>query len=155
MKSFPSTLLLAIGLLFFGGCSTPSTVATRRAERASVYEALSPDDRAVVDQGQIRVGMVPDAVYIAWGKPAQVLESENASGRITTWLYHGNTTDEFLFWNYREYPRRDGTVYMERFLDRTYDFRSYVSAELVFRGGKLESWRTLPRPAESTKYGAW
>jgi len=150
----PSRLILAASVLL-AGCTTPSTVASRRAERPVAYEVLSPEDRAQVDQGQVRVGMPPDAVYIAWGKPAQVLESENAAGRITTWLYHGNSTDEHLFWNYREYPRRDGAVYMERFLDRTYDFKSYVSAELVFRDGRLESWKTLPRPPENTRYNPW
>lgn len=142
-------------LLALAGCATKSTVETRKVERAASYAELGAEDRALVDQGQIRVGMTPDAVFIAWGKPAQVLESEDASGRTTTWLYQGNKTDEYLFWNYREYPRKDGTVYMERFLDRTYDFKSYVSAELVFQGGKLRSWRTLPRPADSTKFSAW
>ncbi len=153
MKNLIRAILSGVAALALAGCSTTSTVDTRKVERSTVYAALPAEDRALVDQGQIRVGLVPDAVYIAWGKPAQVLESENSSGRTTTWLYHGNTTDEYLFWNYREYPRKDGSVYMERFLDRTYDFRSYVSAELVFKNGRLESWRTLPRPGDSTRFG--
>ena len=145
-------LLFLPALLFLAGCATKSTVATRRAERPAVYGALAADERGLVDQGQIRTGMGDDAVYISWGKPAQVLRSGDATGERTTWLYESTTTDTYHHWSYREYPRRDGTTYIDRSLDTDYNFRDYVSAELVFRNGKLESWRMLPKPAEQNVY---
>jgi hypothetical protein len=30
-----------------------------------------------------------DAVYIAWGKPSQVLQGESSQGSTITWLYTG------------------------------------------------------------------
>jgi outer membrane protein assembly factor BamE (lipoprotein component of BamABCDE complex) len=144
--------LAVMAVWITAGCTTKSTVLTRKKERAGIYAGLAADDQALIDQGQIKVGMSPDAVYIAWGTPAQVLESDAGDGHVTTWLYQGNTTDEYLFWNFREVPRRDGTVFLDRFLDRTYDFRSYVSAELIFRDGRLASWRTLPKPPSSTRF---
>jgi hypothetical protein len=144
-------------LLGLAGCASPNPtdpklIAKRRAERASAYTALTDEQRAVVDSGQIKVGLNEDAVYIAWGPPAQVLRSGDANGERVTWLFHNSTADEFLFWRYREVPRKDGTVFLERFLDRDYNYRDYVSAELVFADGKLLSWRMLPKPAGSTIY---
>jgi outer membrane protein assembly factor BamE (lipoprotein component of BamABCDE complex) len=140
-------ILMAV-LIGWAGCATSSTVATRKVERATAYGALSPEEQALVDQGQIRVGMNPDAVYVAWGQPAQVLKSGDATGETTTWLYTGTTSDTYHSWHYREYPRRDGSTYLDRSMDVDYTFRDYVSAELVFRGGKLERWRMLPKPME-------
>jgi hypothetical protein len=149
--------VLAAVLVCLVGCATPAAtdpklIAKRRTERAAAYANLSEDHRAQVDAGQIKVGMDEDAVYIAWGPAAQVLRSGDASGERVTWLFQNSTTDEYLFWRYREVPRKDGTVFLERFLDRDYNFRDYVSAELVFTDGKLLSWRMLPKPGANTIY---
>ena len=120
-------------------------MASRRKERTAAYTALPPEDRALVDQGQIKIGMTEDAVYIAWGKPQEVLQSEDARGRQVVWLYHGNYATEQSYWNYR-IVNAGSQQYLERFLDRDFDFRTYVSSEIVFEGGHIKSWRTLPRP---------
>jgi hypothetical protein len=137
--------------LLLAGCATKPTVETRRQERAAAYGSLSDEHRQLVDEGQIKAGMSEDAVYIAWGKPAQVLQSENDSGRATTWLYEGTTTDEYVGWRYVEVAGPRGS-YLTRRMDRDYSVREYVSAELVFRDGLLQSWRTLPRPGGRTYY---
>lgn len=99
----------------------------------------------MVDSGQIRVGMKEDAVYLAWGSPDQITKSENASSLITTWIYMGTWLEESRYWTYREVSRENGT-FLERYLDRDYFPRDYVSAELNFEDGTLKNWRTLPRP---------
>jgi hypothetical protein len=91
--------LFLAGLLG-AGCASPSTVTTRKQERAAAYAALSAEHQALVDAGRVAVGMGEDAVYMAWGKPAQVLQSGDATGLRTTWLYHGNTTDTYQYWHY-------------------------------------------------------
>ncbi|HAV62928.1 MAG TPA: hypothetical protein DCY13_11255 [Verrucomicrobiales bacterium] len=151
MKTFTSLSLMVAALLLAGACATKPTVETRRQERADAYAILPADQRALVDQGQIKVGMNEDAVYIAWGKPAQQLVSEDASGRRVTWLYHGTTTDEYVAWRFYEVPGPNGT-HLARRLDRDFNVREYISAELVFRDGALESWRTLARPGGNTFY---
>lgn len=140
---------LLLALLAAGCASTPTDprqIAKRRDERSAAYAALTPEQQALVNQGQLRAGMSEDAVYIAWGKPAQVLRSGDASGETVTWLYEGTTTDDYLSWNYREVVRKDGTAYLDRFLDRDINVRSYISAELNFREGKLANWKMLPKP---------
>ncbi len=136
-----------------GATSTsPKAIAKRRLEKAVTFEALPTEFQEAVNQGHIRVGMNYDAVYIAWGKPAQILQGGDASGEHTTWLYHGTATDSFHTWRYREYPRKDGTTFLDRTLDTDYAFRDYVSAELSFQNGLLQRWKMLPKPPEGNYY---
>ena len=126
----------AMGLLLAGlvlaGCAT-STVMSRKQERYAAYEALTPEMRSLVDQGQIKIGMTMDAVYIAWGQPGQVLQGENAAGKTTTWVYYGGYVQEVRYWGYRR-------------LHYDYYPGSYVRAQAVFVNGLLSSWQTFAEP---------
>lgn len=139
------SLLLLVCFALVAGCTT-STVESRKKERAAAYGALTAEEKELVDKGQIQTGMSQDVVYIAWGPPSQILQNQAGTGGVqTVWLYEGTTMEETRYWTFRQVPYR-GHVYIERYLDRDYDPRGYVSAEIVFVGGKVESWRTLPRP---------
>lgn len=139
------TFLLFLSLLLLSGCTT-STIETRKKEKAAAYAALTPEERELVAKGQIKVGMSQDSVYIAWGPPADILESQAGnSGLQTTWLYYGTSMQETRYWTFRQVPSQ-GHVFLERYLDRDYDPHDYVRAEIVFVDGKVASWRTLPRP---------
>jgi hypothetical protein len=137
-------------IFFLAGCATKSTVEARRQERLSAYEALPPDQKGMVDVGQVRVGMSTDAVYIAWGKPSEILESEDPQqGHLVFWRYYGSTLQETRYWAYREVNRgRRGGLYLERYLTSDYSPRDYVRSEIVFKDGKVISWRTLPKPTD-------
>jgi len=90
----------AMGILLAGlvlaGCAT-STVMSRKQERYAAYEALTPEMRGLVDQGQIKVGMTTDAIYIAWGPPGRMLQGENEAGKTTTWVYYGSYVQEVRY----------------------------------------------------------
>ena len=140
---------LFILILLLAGCATKSTIETRRAERLNAYDALPADQKAMVDAGQIRVGMSSDAVYIAWGKPNEILESEDPQqGHLVFWRYYGSTLQENRYWAYREVSHRRGGVFLERYLTSDYTPRDYVRSEIVLKEGKVISWRTLPKPTE-------
>jgi hypothetical protein len=139
----PHLWTLLIPLLV--GCAT-STIESRRVERLAAYQSLSPEQQQLVDQGQIRVGMTSDAVYIAWGPPSEVLQSEDASGHTVIWRYYGTWTQETRYWTYREVNRGKDDIYLERYLATDYNPRDYVRAEILIKDGKVSSWRTLPRP---------
>jgi hypothetical protein len=130
--------------LLLAGCAT-STVETRKQERPAAYAALPADQKQLVDQGKIRVGMAPEAVYIAWGPPSEVLEQETTQCHTIIWIYHGQWAQEYRYWVFREVPH-GGTVFLERVLETDYYPRSYIQAEIVFQKGAVASWRTLPRP---------
>jgi hypothetical protein len=69
-----SLVPLLVPLLFIA-CKTP-TVESRKQERLAAYNALPDDQKQMVDKGQIKIGMNEEAVYIAWGPPSQILQSE-------------------------------------------------------------------------------
>lgn len=134
---------LAVGLLV-AGCATNS-VESRRKEKAPVYSGLSPELKALVDEGRIKVGMPMDAVYIAWGKPAQVLQNETAGGASTVWLYEGAWLEESRSWAHR-WVGSGPRAHVEPYATLDYVPRSYVSAEVIFVDGLVREWRTLPSP---------
>lgn len=131
--------------LALAGCAT-STLESRKKERYGAYASLSSEQKASVDQAQIKVGMSMDAVYIAWGKPSQILTSETASGSQVRWLYSGTYLQSFSYWAYPGYygPYRWGYCGPEFVHD--YVVLNYIRAEVIFEGGLVKQWRTLPRP---------
>jgi len=131
MKNVPSLLLLLS--LWLNGCATSNTVQSRTKERAAVYSSLPAELKALVDAGQIKVGMPMDAVYIAWGQASDVVQNESEAGSETVWLYHGAWMDETRYWTHRR-------------LVHDYLGRTYVRAEVVFVNGVVKAWRTLPQP---------
>jgi hypothetical protein len=142
MQRFILVILLA-GL--FCGCAT-TTIEKRRVERSTAYQSLSPEMKAAVDQGQIKIGMPMDAVYIAWGKPAQILAGESAAGSSTTWLYYGTQLEEVRYWAYRPRFWYDHCYYGAPYLEFDYYPRNYVRAEVTFEQGVVTAWRSLPPP---------
>jgi len=145
-----STILSLTVCAFFGlcaGCASPSTVSKRIQERAAAFATLPEDQRQLVQNGQIKVGMSGDAVYMAWGQPSEVLETEDARGHAYIWRYYATWMQESRYWAYREVSRGGPDLYLERYLTSDYTPRDYVRAEIIFMDGKVQSWRTLPRPA--------
>ncbi len=125
------------------GCAT-SNLSTRKQERYSTYAALTPEQRALVDSGQIQVGLPLDAVYIAWGQPSQISTGQSSTGETTTtWIYSGTTWQEQRYWSQR-YAGRGR--YPEVHLDYEYVPRSYVAAEVVAENGIVKSWRNITPP---------
>lgn len=145
VRSLGVILLLAV---LVAGCATRSTIESRRTEKLTAYQTLAPEEQKLVDDGQIKMGMTSDGVYIAWGPPSETLESEDPQqGRITTWRYYGSWMQESRYWAYRETSRGGNDLYLERYLVTDYHPRDYVRAEISFKNGRVLSWRTLPRPA--------
>ena len=94
--------LLALAGVLLAGCAT-STVESRKKERYNAYTELSAEQRSAVDAGQIKVGMPKDAVYMAWGKPHQVLASESSAGKQEVWIYMGSYLHSYTYWGFRPY----------------------------------------------------
>jgi hypothetical protein len=140
---------VALGLfcasLLCCGCAT-STVETRKQERYGVYSELTPEMKSLVDQGKIKVGMPMDAVYIALGKPSQILTGESSKGNLVTWLYHGTYLQEYRYWSYHPYCFGYRYYYPAPYLEYDYYPRSYVRAEVTFENGLVKEWRSLPQP---------
>src|SRR5690349_8087590 len=127
------------------GCAT-STLESRKQERYGVYSGLTSEQRISVDLAQIKVGMPMDAVYIAWGKPDQILTAETSAGTQLRWLYAGTYLQGFTHWTYPGPYGPFHRAYSGPDLAHDYVVLSYIRAEVVFEGGVVREWRTLPRP---------
>ena len=138
-------VLLLAGLIVLSGCATPSTIESRRHERADVYQRLSPEQMAAVDSGKIKVGMTKDAVYIALGKPQQILQRETSQGATEIWLYMGQSYREVRYWSYHHYYAGP-YLHASPFLSYDYYPLRYVRTEVIFEGNTVKEWRTLPQP---------
>lgn len=144
--------ILALSLsLFLAGCST-SSLEERKKEKQTVYRELEPDVKLLVDQGIISEGMSEDAVYVAWGKPAEILAIETNSGPLTKWLYKGIYYQEHSYWVFRsdnprmDYYGRSESAVRSRRLEKSFEPHDYVSAEVDFSNGFVKSWRKRPQP---------
>src|SRR6266540_708484 len=91
--------ILALAGALLSGCAT-STIESRKKERYHAYSELSVEQRAAVDAGQIKVGMPKDAVYIAWGKPHQILANESSAGKQEVWIYMGTYLQSYNYWGF-------------------------------------------------------
>src|SRR5262245_38409587 len=116
------------------GCATPAQkLEARKKERYASYTAFSQEMKALVDKGQINIGMPMDAVYIAWGPPAQTLTSQSAGGTTITWLYSGTYLQEYRYWAY--WPSYYGKYcypYAGPYLTYDYYPQGFTRAEVVF-----------------------
>jgi len=130
--------LTVSGILLVAGCATTSSIQSRKVERSAACASLAPEMKSLVDAGQIKAGMTQDAVYMAWGQPAQILQSGSENGEATTWIYRGGYLEETRYWAGWRQPR----------LEHDYQPRTYVSAEIIFQDGKVKQWRTLPQPGQ-------
>lgn len=138
-------LLVLVGCgLLLAGCAT-TTVETRKQERAAAYANLSPEFQGLVDQGRIKVGMPKDAVYIAWGKPSEIVQGESSSGPIESWLYYGSYAQEYSYWRYNDYWYRGRYFVGAPYMDYDYYPQYYVRGEVTFENGVVKSWKTIPR----------
>lgn len=139
-----TALLLLVATLGLTGCATTS-ISSRKQERLASYNNLSADERLAVDLGQIKVGMSEDAVYIAWGKPSQIIVGESSSGKTATWLYLGTYFEEYRGWSFHGYHHGyRGRYYTAPYMTYDYVPRSYIRGEVKFEGGVVKEWRTLP-----------
>ncbi|HKS03952.1 MAG TPA: hypothetical protein VJR49_01235 [Chthoniobacterales bacterium] len=80
----PASVLAATSMVILASCSTPQT---RISDHPDLYQSLSQRDRALVNQGNIRVGMSRTAVWLAWGSPDRKIVGNMGGGSTETWLY--------------------------------------------------------------------
>ena len=138
------TILLLVGAALLVGCA--STVQSRKQERSAAYASLSAEDRTLVDQGKIRVGMSMDAVYIAWGKPHEVLRTESSAGTNVVWRYIGSSLEPYRYWGYRSFHDRYYGFYPSPTVEVDYVPVYYPRAEVVFENGVVKEWKSMPEP---------
>lgn len=132
-------MLAGIGLaLALTGCST---VATRIQKNPQAYAALSPREKALVTQGQVREGMSKPAVYIAWGRPDSIVHGSSAGRPYEAWSYYWYEPGNFGphgIWPRNAYY--DGLFWNEPYA------RAFVYRYAVFAPEKVVAWASSLYP---------
>lgn len=95
-------------------------------------------------------GMPKDAVVIAWGRPAEVVQVDAPGGPYEMWVYHGTT------WRSREFPTcyyfADPYRPMPNLVPSVPLYETvrvaceYVKGEVTFRRGLVQRWSVRPAP---------
>ena len=124
----------AAGTLIFTGCATTEA---RISQHPEIYQRLSSRDQSLVSQGQIRLGMITDAVWLAWGTPDQKIPANVGDSHDETWVYL----------RYETPPSYGGPYYYGPF-DWSYIPPKFVypSRGVTFSNGRVVFYRYLPSP---------
>jgi hypothetical protein len=141
--------ILLLPLLALTACST---VDSRIKERPAVFNSLSPSQQELVQSGRIAEGMNKDAVYIAWGRPDEVVNGSTRGRSFEEWLYE--TSDLDYIDNYQPYPiywggggrrHRGGWGWGYMYDPIVVSSPPYVYKSTRFENGKVIGWRRMPR----------
>ena len=128
------TFGIAAGTLILTGCATTEA---RISQHPEIYHRLSSRDQSLVSQGQIRLGMITDAVWLAWGTPDQKIPANVGDSHDETWVYL----------RYETPPSYGGPYYYGPF-DWSYIPPKFVypSRGVTFSNGRVVFYRYLPSP---------
>lgn len=77
-------VLAAAGLLLASGCST---VESRIAQNQEFFNALKPDQQALIKKGEVAIGFDAEMVKLAVGDPDYVRERTDVTGQAEVWGY--------------------------------------------------------------------
>jgi hypothetical protein len=134
LKRVVPTFGIAAAALLFTGCGT---TGQRISQHPEIYQRLSPQDQALVSQGQIRRGMTMDAVWLAWGTPDQTIPGKMRGRPVETWFYVRYETPPSYGFPYY-YGPFDWSYIPPRF--------PYPSKGVTFSNGRVVYFRYLPPP---------
>ena len=133
---------LLLGALVLLGACAPTTPQTRIEQSPRKFWKLSDKDQALVQQGQIRRGMSPDAVYYSWGKPALEFAGAEDGASTLRWDYTGSTPvyssniyGGYSRGGYGRYGRRYGYAYSPQVT-----YVPYRRATVWFRDDRVTKW---------------
>ena len=144
MKLPASTLPLALLAILFASCSS-STPQGRIESDPARYGQLSSQDKRMVEQGKIRVGMTQDAVYLAWGKPHAVSKGGSSGGSTERWTYTGQTpvwSNQFNVGYGGGFGHCYGPYYD---YGPTITYVPYTAGTVHFRNGRVSKWEETGR----------
>ena len=135
LKRIASTFAVAGAVLLLTSCGT---TGQRISQHPEIYQRLSPQDQASVSQGQIRLGMTMDAVWLAWGIPEQKIPGYERGHPTETWVYLRYETPPSL--------RRAVPLRAVRLVCTFRRSSPTPSKGVTFSNGRVVFFRHLPSP---------
>jgi hypothetical protein len=146
------TFGISAAAIILTGCSTTET---RISDHPEIFQSLSPNDQALVRQGQIRSGMSQNAVWLAWGSPEQKAAGEMRGRATETWVYMNYATVPYPY-GYG-YPYRYGYPYGFGFtsvgLVRTHHHNRFVFfGDPFYDPFYYPSFASIPYPSKTVTF---
>lgn len=83
--------MAAVAVILLAACSSPQF--SRIDANREIYESWPIEIRQAVLDGKVEVGMTPDMVKVAWGKPTEVVSRSNVPGDEEIWIYRTGGDD--------------------------------------------------------------
>lgn len=119
------------------GCST---VQSRVRERRAAFQQMPPRQQSLVLHGEVREGMSPDAVYIAWGRPEEISRGVRRGQPFEVWTYY--IASQEVIPRYTYVPRFVGrhhvlgSIYNPQYITHWQPYRT-----VAFENGRAVSWQ--------------
>jgi len=159
MKNF---LILPLFAFLAVSCASNHTPAKRIAKQPEAYESLSSRHKELVERGEIEDGMRPEAVLLAWGKPAAHSIGQEKGREIEKWtytssapVYHqsyhggfgfGRSSRFGKFGRFGRFGGRGGHGFGSfGGFGTQVSFVPYRSAWVKFSDGRVDSWQRSAR----------
>jgi hypothetical protein len=86
MKSI-TTLVCIATVALLAGCEM-SGASGRIEEKSAVFSSLTPEQKQIIEAGDIDIGFTPDMVYMALGKASKSEVKDSPDGTVTLWTYN-------------------------------------------------------------------
>ena len=131
MKTLGCALVV---VLLVAACSS---ARNRNAERSTAYEALPPATKELVENGRIEAGMDTNAVFLAWGPPSSVSESEVPGGKQLIWVYSGGRPVQVPAWSSLPEPKGYGEL---QYNPNHYSGK-FTKAQVLFQDGHVVAYK--------------
>lgn len=132
-----SVLLISFSLLLTSSCST--TAQDRIDADPAAFAALPEWEKTHVAKGTIGVGMSPDGVRLAWGKPQVIESGQSGKEMIQRWIY----TVRYPVDSPRYYGHRGfyGPYYRGFYTPMYYpDYVPVEVGNVLFKNNKVIEW---------------
>ncbi len=139
----PTFLILAA--LVLASCSTASLREHRIAKNPAYFQSLPAEEQTLVRAGKLRVGMLPESVVMAIGRPNRILHGQGEGGRnVSVWVYQGQ--EPVYVGHGYDYPvvGRCGRVYWP-YSAPSYVYLPYVRAKVQFTNNRVTAWESAGR----------
>ncbi len=139
MKIYACILSIVV-MILSSGCST---IESRMREKQGAFNALSPEEKQLVQKGVIKTGMNQDAVYIALGTPSRSLAKSVKETVYTSWIYERLMTQSIPQWTYVYGRDCRGRVVAYPYYNPIYTYYDIPYFKVTFKNGKVVEWEQL------------
>ena len=140
-------LFLASFALTLVSCTSP--IVKRIERNPEIYNALTPHQKDLVQQGRVEEGMTKKAVFLAWGRPDGVSKGSRQGSTYEKWSYAGyqpTYANSMGFavgvnqWSARAYHRGSFTYDRSFFYEPTMVYLPYEAARVEFLNDIVTAW---------------